>query len=159
MNDLRIGDQTIRFDRAATLAIYAIIDKGFPEECDCVSCKNFVSQRDVVYPPSFLALLDQLGIDPCKESEAFECGPFAEGTHVYGGWFHFVGEIVDLGEQNLQASDSPYFEYFFTTVGARPSAFHGRPSIALEFTTHVKWVLPDDPDSGRRRAATRPKPA
>lgn len=48
---------------------------GDAEECGCTFCENFAIQRELIYPASFRALLEQLGVDPNKEGEIFECGP------------------------------------------------------------------------------------
>jgi hypothetical protein len=152
MTEMRIGDQTIRCDRNATAEVYGSLEHGFAEECGCIFCKNFAAQRNQVYPASFRALLEQLGIDPNKEGEAFEYGPVEDGCHLYGGWFYFVGEMVTAGERNCNAPDSHYFESFFTAAHPRNRAFRGGPMLAIEFTTHVKWVLPESADSGRRPA-------
>ena len=69
MSELEIGDQTIRYDREGTAAIYATIQRGDAEECGCPECQNFARQRSSAYPETFLALLEQLGIDPQKEGE------------------------------------------------------------------------------------------
>jgi hypothetical protein len=94
-------------------------------------------------------LLEQLGIDPNKEGEAFEYGPVADGCHLYGGWFYPVGEIVTAGERNTYAPDATedahHFEFFFTRSHPVAKAFGGGPVLAIEFTTHVKWVLPESP--------------
>jgi hypothetical protein len=150
--EARIGDQTIRYDRDATAAIYGSLEHGFAEECGCLFCKNFAAQRNLVYPASFRALLEQLGIDPNKEGEAFEYGPVEDGCHLYGGWFYFVGEMVTAGERNCNAPDSHHFDFFFTTAHPNAPAFRGGPMLAIEFTTHVKWVLAESADSGRRPA-------
>ena len=91
MTEMRVGDQTIRYDRAATAAIYANLKGGWAEDCRCVGCRNLMAQRDVIYPPAFRELLDRLGIDPNKEGEAVADGPLKNGLHHYGGWFFFVG--------------------------------------------------------------------
>jgi hypothetical protein len=152
MTEMRIGDQTIRYDRDATGAVYGSLEDGFAEECGCIFCKNFAAQRNLVYPASFRALLEQLGIDPNKEGEAFEYGPVEDGCHLYGGWFYFVGEMVTAGERNYNAPDSHHFDFFFTTAHPNAQAFRGGPMLAIEFTTHVKWVLAESADSGRRPA-------
>jgi hypothetical protein len=61
----------------------------------CTSCQSFLAQRDSAYPESFRQLLDQLGINPSKEREVYEIGPAAEGKSTYGGWFYFVGEMLE----------------------------------------------------------------
>jgi hypothetical protein len=138
MTELQIGDQTIRHDREATAAAYGKIERGFAERCGCASCRNFIAQRDAAYPGSFRALLDELGIDPNKEGEAFECGPLEEGSHVYGGWFYFAGEMTAWGESVVALDD---FNYFVSRNGAAGPAFDGMPYLTLEFTTHLRWVL------------------
>jgi hypothetical protein len=90
-----------------------------------------------------------------KEGEAFEYGPVADGCHLYGGWFYFVGELVTAGERNCNAPDSHHFDYFCTRSHPRAQAFQGGPVLAIEFTTHLKWVLAEDPDSGRHPAKSR----
>ena len=72
MTEVRIGDQTIRYDRDATAAVYGTVEHGDTERCGRIFCKNFAVQRDLVYPPSLRALREQMGIDPNKKGEAFE---------------------------------------------------------------------------------------
>ena len=150
MVEMQIRGQTIRFDRGATAAVYETVARGDAEQCGCISCENFAAQRDVVYPDSFRALLTQLGIDANKEGEAFDYGAIEDGRHLYGGWFYLVGEIVTDGERNFKSRDSHhaapashYFDFFFTTSHPDAEAFRGGPILAIEFTTHAKWVLPE----------------
>lgn len=152
MMEMHVGDQTIRYDREATAAIYATLKNGLAEDCMCVGCRNLVAQRNVVYPTPFRDLLDQLGVDPNKEGEAVADGPLESGLHHYGGWFFFVGEMVMAGEQFSQVTEAPYFGYFFTRGGPSPKAFRSAPSLRVEFIAHVKWVLPDQWDSDSRAA-------
>ena len=63
------------------------------------------------------------------------------------------GEMVIAGERNFNAPDSHHFEFFFTTSHPNAPAFRGAPVLAIEFTTHVNWVLAESADSGRRPAA------
>ena len=149
MTEARIGGQTIRYDRDATASVYATLKHGDEERCGCVFCKNFAVQRNLIYPASFRGLLEQLGIDPNKEGEVFEYGPVDDGCQLYGGWFYLVGEIVAAGERNCSAPDCHddvhHFEYFFTRSHPRAEALGDGPAPAIEFTTHVKWVLPESP--------------
>jgi hypothetical protein len=46
MTELHIGEQTIRYDREATAAIYASLKGGWAEDCLCVGCRNLMAQRD-----------------------------------------------------------------------------------------------------------------
>ncbi len=152
LTEMRIGDQVIRYDRDATAAAYGNREQGFAEACGCIFCRNFAAQRNLVYPPSFRALLEQLGIDPNKEGEAFEYGPVEDGCHLYGGWFYFAGEMVETGERNCHSPDSHYFDFFITRAHPDGRGFRGGPVLAVEFTTHLKWVLAESADSGRHPA-------
>jgi hypothetical protein len=45
LTEMRIGDQTIRYDREATVAAYGGLAHGFAEECGSIFCQNFAAQR------------------------------------------------------------------------------------------------------------------
>ena len=156
MTEPQVGDQTIRYDRAATTAIYANLKGGWAEDCRCVGCRNLMAQRDVIYRPAFRELLDRLGIDPSKEGEAVADGPLTNGLHHYGGWFFFVGEMVTEGEQITQVSDSPHFGYCFTRNGPCPKEFRGGPHLGIEFVAHLRWILDEPWDSDRRVVPAAP---
>ena len=147
MAEMKTGDQTIRYDREATVAIYAKLKNGWAEDCGCVGCRNLMVQRAEVYPPAFTELLDRLGVDPDKEGESVAYGPLDNGLHYYGGWFFFVGEMVTAGESIMCASECPYFGYFFARAGFRPKEFRGGPSLGVEFVAHFKWILDEKFDS------------
>jgi len=157
MTVVRVGDQTIRYDRDATAAVYGTVEHGGAQECGCTFCRNFAVQRESIYPASFRALREQFGVDPNKEDEIFECGPAADGRHLYGGWFYLVGEMVAAGERNHNALDSHQFEFFFTSIGPYAPACRGGPRLTIEFTTHVKWVLPESPRYGTASEDTKPE--
>lgn len=109
MTQIRIGDQIVAHDRDATQLIYSKIERGDADECGCSYCRNFAAQRASAFPGSFRVLLEDLGIDPTKESEAYECGPTSNNKYQYGGWFHLRGEIVAAGERNISAPVAPDF--------------------------------------------------
>ena len=141
MTELRIGDQLIRFDRDATVLAYSKVQQGDADRCPCSGCRNFVLLRDKAYPDTFRDLLNTIGIDSKKEGEAVHYGPKGD-LRFYGGWFYFVGKLVEPGERLSNASDS--FQYWIgTSVPQPPSAF-GERVPAVEFTTLLPWVL-DEP--------------
>jgi hypothetical protein len=147
MAELQIGDQSIRYDRQATAAIYNTITSGGAEECGCIGCRNFAAQRETIYPASFRDLLQLMGIDPAKDAEVYDVGPFPGGTYVYEGRFYFIGEVIAAGERNVGSLEGPdSFEFFFTRSGPRHPAFRSKDAIAIEFTTRVNWILPDTPE-------------
>jgi hypothetical protein len=144
MDELRIGNQIIRYDREMTIRPYASMERGDADRCGCSYCRNFAAQRLTVYPPSFLTLLDHLGVDPNKEGEVYECGPARERRH-YGGWLFLSGELVQAGDR-AKASDNPDFEYRFDDAyKPPPEADFGEQFMVVEFYTTVPWILDEEP--------------
>jgi|ERR1700722_928295 len=149
MKELRLGDQLIRYDRDATVAAYGVLLSGSTKPCTCKSCHNFAMQSDSVYPPAFRAILHQLGIDPNGASDIHQNGPIEDGVIIpSGGWFYLVGEMVEKGER--MADIDKNLQCFFRSVGGTltgSDAWRGKPVLALEFTTRVRWLLPGDPEA------------
>ena len=154
---LRIGDQIIRFDREQTVEAYKHISKSWADKCKCVHCKNFVAQRENVFPVSFLNLLNCLGIDSSKEGEVSGCYPKPSGNRQYDGWFFFCGTLLEAGELLVNKDG---IDYFVSGPGGMPSpsprdAFGPTP-LALEFTIEIPWVLlNENPDDAYRPTAKK----
>jgi hypothetical protein len=143
MEELRLGDQLIRYDREATEAAYSAVPSGDAERCTCVYCRNFAAQRANIYPEAFRVLLDRLGIDPSKEGEVYDAaGADERRIRPTGGWFYFVGELIEKGERLIQAGD---FQYWFQPSFPRPPASFGKYVAAIEFSAQVPWVLGESP--------------
>jgi hypothetical protein len=145
MDELRLGDQLVRYDHDATVTAYREVPSGDAERCGCLYCRNFAAQRDLVYPQAFRALLDQLGIDLHKEGEAYEMGPAGEEFRLYGGWFYFVGELIEKGERQTELAQD--FQCYFAPRTSLPSAdaCFGNRVAAIEFVTKAPWVLDESP--------------
>lgn len=146
MDQIHSGDQIIRYDRERTRQCYALMKEGDAERCGCLYCQNFAAQRATAYPESFRKVLEQLGIDAEKEGEVYECGP--EGSlRAYGGWFYFVGELIQPGERRTDLG--PNFQFFFADAKhlPRPIVDFGNNVLAIEFVTRLPWLLPR-PDPG-----------
>jgi hypothetical protein len=143
MEELRLGDQLVRHDREATVAAYSKVQCGDADRCACVHCRNFAAQRAEVYPQGFRAFLETLGIDPSKEGGVYDMvGPFNERIRPTGGWFCFVGELIESGERLIQEG---HFQYWFQLSFPRAPACFGQQVATIEFTAQVPWVLEDDP--------------
>src|SRR5262245_30546210 len=80
-------------DREATILAYGRTERGRADTCDCAGCRNFRVARAACFPARFLALLDELGIDPRKDAEVYH-----NGGGSYGGWYHFVGTLGETGD-------------------------------------------------------------
>jgi hypothetical protein len=144
LTPLRLGDQLIHYDRKATVDAYKAVLQGDADRCTCVYCRNFAAQRADVYPPAFRTLLDQLGIDPLKEGEVYDvAGADERRIRPTGGWFYFVGELIEKGEKLMQDGD---FQYWCQPSFPRPPSCFGERVSAIEFTAQVPWVLDETVD-------------
>ncbi len=144
MEQIKSGDQTIRYDREQTRRAYGELKSGDAERCGCSYCRNFAAQRSTVYPENFLRFLDQLGVDSEKEGEVYECGP--EGSlRVYGGWFYLVGELIEPGERMTDAGSG--LQYYFADAKHLPipRVDFGKKVLVVEFTTKLPWVISEQP--------------
>jgi len=119
MKQIQVGDRIIRYDKKRTTAAYSVIKKGWADECNCSSCRNFAAQRHNVYPESFKLLLQQLGVDSEQEAGVYECGTDGDSI-TYGGWFYCSGEVIQAGKRLTQ--------YYFAAVKRlpRPNAEFGK---------------------------------
>jgi hypothetical protein len=145
MDQIQLGNQTIRFNRESTMGAYSAIEKGGAEKCGCTYCQNFAAQRAVIYPERFRLLLDQLGIDHAKEGEVYECGLVDDKSRAYGGWFYFAGELPAPSERFTDAASS--FQYWVADAKRlpRPPVDFGKSVLALQFFTKLPWVIADQP--------------
>jgi len=127
----------VEYDREATVSVYSSLAQGGATLCLCNSCENFTRLRSQAYPPEFVSLLETLGVDPTKEGEAYECGKDGTGLYIYGGWFHFLGRVVQTGPE----ADVNGFKYWFDLTGPPAGEeFRGGAASAIEFLTHLPWV-------------------
>jgi len=144
--ELRLDQQRILFDRDATVALYRqTITVPGANNCSCISCKNFAGQRGKTFPDQFLQFLKELGINPLKEWEAFDYDFDAKNRKrlvLYGGWFLFVGELLE-GQDKRPQTHKDGFAHRFTTdfpAGTLPT---GLKLCAVEFLAPIPWVLPE----------------
>jgi hypothetical protein len=142
--ELQVGRQKIRFDREGTVALYRdTITVSGADQCGCLSCKNFSAQRSKAYSEEFLHLLDDLGVNPLREWEAFDYDfETSPQNHLYGGWFLFSGELIE-GIDERPNQEKLDFTYWFTTSFPTPTLGKSIKICAVEFSTQIPWVLPE----------------
>ena len=147
----KVGRWLIEYDREATRRCFARLPAGAP--CDCVECRNFNAAAGRIFPPEFLALADELGVDVTKPAELCHCVREDSGLYLVGGWFHFVGSLIsgeDLIRWNGRSGTYrfeqlvPGCEFGFRADAVLvPAVFNGRRVVQLEFVTRVPWSLSD----------------
>ena len=140
------GQSIYSVDRAATERAYSEAEKGGTDTCDCVPCRNFREARATAFPTAFLALLDQLGIDPNKDGEVYHNGRMAPGRHDYAGWFHFVGNLTETGDFSPISLGEGFTAWMCDASAPRLTTLEGLPAVQLEFHAEgVPWLL-DEPE-------------
>ena len=122
-----------------TRKAYETILAGGAETCECTGCKNFLAQRDAVFPDEVLALFNELGINYKRDAEIYHIARLRPEVHQYGGWFHFVGNIVTqpIGPANLDR-----FTIDFVPDNALAAkAFENQPLVQIEITAEIPLSL------------------
>ncbi len=148
MDRFEIGPCIITYDRDATLDSYSRIPQGGADDCDCQYCRNYILTRDKVFPPEFLALLIQLGIDFRKEAEVYHFARMENGRHLYGGSIYFVGEMRSIPDSKLDHDMSLCSEsrrISFSIINGRslaPQDEFGKQDLCeIRFEVEVPWLL------------------
>lgn len=91
---ISIGRWKLEPNADATAEAFKPIKSGSPEDCGCDPCANFAAARTNAYPGEFRSLLQVLGIPYDRETEMYHNCRLSNGKHSYGGWFHFIGQIL-----------------------------------------------------------------
>src|SRR5579863_4885120 len=133
------GDNEVSCDVEATRAAYRAFT---PAVCDCASCRNYRLARGGLFRGPVLDFLTQFGIDAGKQAEIYGLGPVQPGGEFirYGGWFHFIGEIVRWGG-NVDLDENLTL-YFSPKIALAPESFLGHPLVQIELEFKLPWVLP-----------------
>jgi hypothetical protein len=152
MKEMRIKDWLLNVDVEQTARIYSQFHT-FAESCGCLYCCNYteVAKRFSIELHSFF---QSLGIDPIKcAGEIMDFGQLENGLHLYGGWYHLVGKIIDgpdcmvppenWDKISLIKIDS--FEMGFTKKLQLVSPNFTESVVQLEFEAEIPWVLEELP--------------
>lgn len=136
-------------DRRATVDAYGRAERGGADSCACVGCRNFSVARASVFPGPFLQLLDKLGIDPLKDAEVYHVARLNPDHHAYGGWYHFVGTLVETGDFPVVDFGNGFTVYMCRASAPRLESLEGFLVVQLEFRTeNVPWLLNDPEPEG-----------
>jgi hypothetical protein len=146
MSMSKFGEWEYMCDRQATVQAYARVISGRSAKCTCDGCRNFVVARHRAFPKAFIELVNDWGIDNCKDGEVYHNARLASGLHDYGGWFHFIGKLEKTGDFPV-VELSPGFTAWLLKASAPPlDVFHGLPLVEVQFhSERVPWVLAEPP--------------
>jgi hypothetical protein len=139
MTQITYRDWILDCDVEATRAGYETISKGGAESCRCAECRNFLAQRDSVYPSELLDLFNKLRVNYKRDAETYCNGQIEPGLHLYGSWFHFVGAILKepIGPATL---DNLTID-FIPDKALAAKAFQNQSLVQIEITVKLPWVL------------------
>ncbi len=129
-------------DVEATRRAYETISAGSVEACECSGCKNFLAQRDSIFPEEIRKLFDELGVNYKRDAEIYHIAQLQPGLHQYGGWFHFVGNIL---RQPLGPASMDHFTVdFVPDRSLAANAFENYSLVQIEITMEIPWVLTEE---------------
>ncbi|WP_426445364.1 hypothetical protein ACP26L_18860 [Paenibacillus sp. S-38] len=154
MKQFTIAGWIIEVDVDKTSEYYAS-ERTHAEACSCIYCRNYVMAFETI-PKSVLIFLNSLGIDPIKQvGEIFESCRNENGSHLYHGWYHVVGRIIqgidcmvpptNWREIDLYIVDG--IKFGFTNKLELVAENFPEPTIQLEFEANIPWVLNEPPES------------
>ena len=152
MIETEFGRWTLRLGVDSTRRAYSSIDVGSPECCGCDPCLNFAANRDANFPSAVRDFLTAAGISTDREAEIYHNCRLDSGLHSYGGWFHFVGEILSGGDayvaidersgtHDLHDFGSNALAGVSTKTALVSPAFDGHRILQLEFAVEIPWVI------------------
>ncbi len=147
-----LGGWRIEADADLNRAHYAPID-GWG--CACDHCENWRAHGPRALPDDVVSFLTSLGVDVLKPHDVFEYGPQPDGSHLYGGWYHLSGRIIE-GRPLPTEPTTPAHEATRLENGFRFGVYEGiggpgavskpsSPQATFEFAWAVPWALTEAP--------------
>ncbi|MHA7100678.1 hypothetical protein [Roseivirga pacifica] len=142
-------------DKEKTEQAYKEFEHSGAESCACDYCKNFIAQRETLFPEEIKELLREVGVDYKKEIDVSELARLENGLHYYIGWFQFKGDFKGK-DCTVSLSNSGYtFDLTQITdkfsIGFRHdnslTPFREKEGLVqIEFECHLPWVLEKEPE-------------
>jgi len=135
-----------------TQQAYSNIPFGGADRCSCADCKNYVANRETIFPEELTQLFNELGIDYRKEIEIWAIQRLENGLHQISGWFHFKGKIISGKDFRMPFADGNGYSFDLTSItenfkiGFAPgndlTFFESKEGlIQIEFITNIQWVI------------------
>ncbi len=158
----QFGNYKIDVDREKTRAYY----KHFSyvsEGCSCSGCRNYEKAVDFL-DHKIIDFFNCLGIDMKKIHEVCVYCANADDTLYYGGFYYLCGEVIEgvSGWKVIDATDDTTLAYYdedetFSVIEDFHVSFVqttrqllddgvNRPTIILEISADIPWVLDEEND-------------
>lgn len=140
---LQLLDWVLDIDAEKTKAYYDGV--SIEDCCSCVYCKNYRKACET-FPLEIIDFYKIFGIDPKKEGEFMEFET-EDNKHLYFGFYHFVGTIIQgtnnvtQNWNNLNLVKIDCFKFGFNDrLDLVPKDFP-KPIVQLEFEVMLPWIL------------------
>jgi hypothetical protein len=130
-------------DPSSTRTAYQQIAHGGAEECGCAGCRNFLAQRDEVFPEEVLKLFAELGVDWRRDAEIYHQAKLESGSHLYGGWFHFIGKIQKQPPGPTQIREGFTID-FIPARHLAAASFADEPLVQVEIAVGLPWIVKEE---------------
>jgi hypothetical protein len=153
MSRLSIARWTVDVDPVATAKAYSSFNEGSCELCGCAPCRNFIANRDVLFPDAVTEFFREAGIASGLEIETGYYGEVRNGVHLYSAWFHFVGALVagddaliphadgNGGSYDLAPINDAFSAGITSNLSCLTDVFPRDSTLQLEFTVELPWVV------------------
>ena len=152
---VRYRDWELYSDKDTTEQTYQEFEHSGAESCGCDYCKNFIAQRETVFPDEIKELFRELGVDYKKEIDVSEFARLEDGLHYYNGWFQFKGDFkgkdctIPLQAGGHTTDLTRITDRF--SIGFRHdnslTPFKVKDGLVqIEFDCHLPWVLENEPE-------------
>ena len=105
---INFRDWSFEGDRTLTVETYRTLGISGGETCACNYCKNYVADREKLFPKEIFNLFDDLGIDFKKEVEMGYYDILPNGLYNIGGWYHFKGKVLTGKDYRINKTDTGY---------------------------------------------------
>ncbi|MBF9254394.1 hypothetical protein I2I11_13900 [Pontibacter sp. 172403-2] len=142
-------------DKELTEQTYLEVEQSGAESCGCAYCRNFIEQREAVFPDEIKDLLGKLGVDYKKEVDISEFAKLESGLHYYNGWFHFKGDFKGV-DCSIALPNGGYTTdlrkitdkfYIGFCHGDALTPFKDKEGLVqIEFDCYLPWVLANEPE-------------
>ena len=150
----QFGQYKIDVNVEKTRAFYeSDVPKKTSDSCVCEGCQNY-DKAILTAPDAVLSFLRSLGIDPQKPGEVYGYVDHKSGepTHMYGGWYHVVGVMLEGRLESAVESaltryrPDPDFDFnvwFGDDVKRMGWIYEGFPTpiVELSISTTLPWLI------------------
>jgi hypothetical protein len=151
MEIVKFRDWILEVDKDLTIETYSNVFASGSDSCGCDDCKNYILNRNNVFPDEIKKMFQDLGVDYNKEVEILSYEILPNGLHHIAGWFHFKGRILE-GKDCKAGDENGTFQYNLTEIGGdflmgfckqnSLTFFENKEGlIQIEFEANIPWVF------------------